>query len=249
MSASLHHPDHRARHAHDGEHHHAHDRAYHREPASLDWHPELAACEQCDLLLERAALGSGDRAHCTRCGALLGRAAPVSFEFTLAFALAGLVMLVIAHMNAIVGIEIQGRVQSASLWAAAMTLYDDGAWQMSVLVVLTTLVFPAMELLAICYLLLPLRDGHVPPGFAQVLRVMQSVRPWVMVEVFMLGVLVAVVKLAGIAAIVPGAGLWSFSALMLLLAAAAGSFDHHSLWHALPPPDAGPGWRRRAARG
>lgn len=156
-----------------------------------------------------------------------------SFDAPLALALAGLMMLIVAHMNPVFGIELQGKTQSASLWEAAVTLYEQDAWLLSVLVLLTTLIFPAMELLAMCYLLIPLREGFVVPGFAEVLRTIQAVKPWVMVEVFMLGVLVAVVKLAGLAEILPDAGLWSFTALMLLMAAATASIDHQSLWTAM----------------
>lgn len=192
--------------------------------------PNLLACPQCDLLQQGVALAPGSRAHCARCDAPLGKAPPTSYDLTLALAITGLVMLLIAHLNPVFGIEVQGHAQSSSLWHASVTLYEKDAWLLSILVVLTTLVFPALELLALCYLLVPLRLGHRPAGLPQVLRLMQAVKPWVMVEVFMLGVLIAVVKLAGLADILPGAGLWSFAAVMLLLAGAAASFDHQGIW-------------------
>ncbi|MGH7186685.1 MAG: paraquat-inducible protein A, partial [Pseudomonadota bacterium] len=61
-------------------------------------------------------------------------------------------------------------------------------------------------------------------------RLVQTVRPWGMVEVFMLGTLVSLAKLMHIAHVVPGVAIWSFGALMFLLAAAAASFDPHDLW-------------------
>jgi paraquat-inducible protein A len=98
------------------------------------------------------------------------------------------------------------------------------------LVILTTLVNPLIETASVCYVLLPLRAGRVAPGFAHVLRAMQVVRPWVMVEVFMLGVLVAFVKLSSLASVVPGVGLWAFGATMLLLTAMASAFDMEHVW-------------------
>ena len=192
---------------------------------------DLIACAQCDWLHACADLPAGYQAHCERCEALLGKAPPPSYDLTLALALTGLLMLLIAHLNPVFGIEVQGHSQSASLWQAAMTLYREDAWFLSLLVITTTLVFPTIELCAICYLLLPLRVDQTAPGFSQVLRTLQSVKPWVMVEVFMLGVLIAVVKLAGLADILTGAGLWSFAAVMLLMACTAASFDHNGLWH------------------
>jgi len=205
--------------------------------------PELLACVECDALHRRASSDSarllepgdaiapsGRHYECRRCGAPLGLARHAGFDLPLALALTGLVLLVIAHLNPILAIDIQGQVRSTTLWEAAWTLYDDGAWFMCGLVLVTTLVNPFIELAAVCYVLLPLRVGDQAPGFELVLRAMRSVRPWVMVEVFMLGVLVAFVKLSGLAAVVPGVGLWAFGAVMLLVAAMASAFDHEHVW-------------------
>ena len=79
-------------------------------------------------------------------------------------------------------------------------------------------------------LLLPLALGRQPLAGARVLRALWVVKPWGMVEVFMLGVLVALVKLAHLASVVPGVALWSFGALILVFAAAAASFDAEQAW-------------------
>ncbi|MFL6695842.1 MAG: paraquat-inducible protein A [Vitreoscilla sp.] len=202
---------------------------------------DLIACPECDALHRRSRVDgigeetddvvpSGRHYECRRCGATLGLARHATFDLPLSLALAGLVALVIAHTNNILAIEIQGQVRSATLWAAAWTLYDDGAWFMSGLVLFTTLLNPLIELGAVAYVLLPLRTGQQPPAFDLVLRAMQAVRPWVMVEVFMLGVLVAFVKLNGLASVVPGPGLWAFGAVMILAAAMASAFDHEHVW-------------------
>ena len=202
---------------------------------------DLIACEECDALHRRSSVDgigeqtddvvpSGRHYECRRCGATLGLARHATFDLPLSLALAGLVALVIAHTNNILAIEIQGQVRSATLWAAAWTLYEDGAWFMSGLVLFTTLLNPLIELGAVAYVLLPLRTGQQAPGFDLVLRAMQAVRPWVMVEVFMLGVLVAYVKLNGLASVVPGPGLWAFGAVMILAAAMASAFDREHVW-------------------
>ena len=67
--------------------------------------------------------------------------------------------------------------------------------------------------------------GRVPAHFGRVFRVLQTVRPWGMVEVFMLGVLVSLVKLAHLAGVVAGVALWSFAALMLVMAGITAVFD------------------------
>ncbi len=204
---------------------------------------DLIACEECDALHRRSAVDraghvdadteiapSGRHYECRRCGATLGLARHASFDLPLSLALGALVMLAIAHLNPILAIEIQGQARSTTLWGAAWTLYDEGAWFMCGLVLVTTLVNPLVEIGAVCYVLLPLRSGQSAPGGEIVLRAMQAVKPWVMVEVFMLGVLVAFVKLNGLASVIAGPGLWAFAAVMILATAMASVFDDEHVW-------------------
>ena len=202
---------------------------------------DLIACAECDALHRRSSVdGAGDASsdivpsgrhyECRRCGAPLGLARHATFDLPLALALGGLVTLAIAHLNPILVIDIQGQVRSTTLWEAAWTLYDEGAWFMCGLVLFTTLLNPLIELGAVCWVLVPLRTGQLAPGFDIVLRAMQAVGPWVMVEVFMLGVLVAFVKLNGLASVIPGTGLWAFGTVMLLATAMASAFDHEHVW-------------------
>ena len=92
------------------------------------------------------------------------------------------------------------------------------------------MLMPALKLFALTYLFLPLRLGRAAPHFALVFRMMRAVHPWGMVEVFLLGILVSVVKLENLASVVPGIALWSFGALMLLMAALSSVFDPRGLW-------------------
>jgi len=109
-------------------------------------------------------------------------------------------------------------------------------------VLCSTLLFPLTELLALLWLLIPLRLGRRPPGFALVLRTIVGLRPWGMIEVFMLGILVALVKLSGVARVIPDVALFAFGVLTILLAAVI-VFDLRGLWHmfdALPAADQAP---------
>jgi paraquat-inducible protein A len=101
------------------------------------------------------------------------------------------------------------------------------------LVLVTTIVMPGLDIAAMLYLLLPLRLGLRLPGVIPVFRLLHAVRPWGMVEVFVLGVLVTLVKLAHLAHTIPGVALASLSLLMFALAAAVSSFDDHEFWRRL----------------
>lgn len=190
----------------------------------------LIACHECDLLQREGQLPAGGKALCARCGALLHRSNPRSVERTLAFALAAVVLFAVANLFPIVSLELQGQRIDATLFGAVHALYVQEMGLVAALVFVTAIAMPALELAALCYLLLPVRLGRAAPRVGPVFRALQAVRPWCMVEVFMLGVLVSLVKLAHLASVVPGVALWSFGALMLLMAAVAASFDPRRLW-------------------
>jgi paraquat-inducible protein A len=103
----------------------------------------------------------------------------------------------------------------------------------SALVALTTILIPSLELATMSYLLLPLYLRRKPPGIGLIMRVLHMIKPWGMVEVFMMGVLVSLVKLKDDSIIIPGIALWSFGGLTVLLAAVATSFNPRDIWEHL----------------
>jgi paraquat-inducible protein A len=190
----------------------------------------LIACHECDLLQHEVPLPQGGVAHCPRCGAELYRSHPDSMERTLALTAGAILLFAIANVFPIVGIKVGGHEVQTTLFHAVQSLYIDGMRSLAGLVMLTTMIMPALQLFAMIYLVLPLRMGRAPLHFALVFRTMNAVQPWGMVEVLMLGVLVSLVKLAALAHVVPGIALWAFGALMMLMAAIAATFDPRALW-------------------
>ena len=169
----------------------------------------LVGCRQCDLLQRAIPLAAGTSALCSRCGATLYRARPASRDRALAFTVAALIAFGVAMAFPIVALDVKGNVFETTLVGAARALYDDGMAPLAALVVLTTTIFPALVLAAL--LLLPASAA---------LRLLRAAQPWCMVEVFMLGVLVALAKLSHMAAVTPGVGALAVGALIVLLAAA-----------------------------
>lgn len=190
----------------------------------------LIACHACDLVQREPAVAPGFAAKCRRCGALLFRCEHGSLDRTLALTIGAVILFVLANAFPLVELELKGQHNAVTLIGAVQALRAQGMAAVAALVLLTTVVFPAAELAAIAYMLLPLGMGRRPPGLAKVFRLVEAVRPWGMVEVFVLGVLVSLVKLAHIAVVVPGVALWSFGALIVLLAAEATSLDSRDLW-------------------
>lgn len=191
----------------------------------------LIACLECDLLHRQVPLPSKGEACCSRCGARLYRhASPDSNERALALALTACILFVVANIYPIVGLEVQGTHNSSTLFGAVKSLWEEGARLVAALVFVTTIFVPAAELIGLTWVLVALRRGARGWGGVPMLHFIESVKPWGMVEVFVLGVLVSLVKLAHVAAVEPGIALFSFGALMVLVAATAAAFDADAAW-------------------
>lgn len=190
----------------------------------------LIACHECDLLLRIPAQPDGGVARCQRCNAVLHRSIHNSIERSLALTLAGLILFIVANAFPFLAFKMQGQVTQTTLASGVMDLYEEGMWSLSLLVLLTTIVVPLLQLLVLVYVLLPLYLNRIPWKLGSIFRFFHSLQPWGMMEVFLIGILVAVVKLVGMAQIVPGLALWSFAVLILVLAAATANLDPRLVW-------------------
>lgn len=190
----------------------------------------LCACPICDALHRRPPLGRGEKAICVRCGTVVARRHRLAPDQVLALVVAAMMVFAIANAFPIVNLRVQGLYSATTLWGAVAALWSEGRQGMALLVFATTQAFPLLDLCCTLALLWAARNRERPRWFAPLLRLLQQVRPWGMVEVFMLGVVVSLVKLSGMAAMVPGVALWAFAALTVLMAAIL-SFHPHQLWH------------------
>jgi paraquat-inducible protein A len=188
------------------------------------------ACHDCDLLHRIPVVAEGMTASCCRCGAVLAKPKRNSVERSLALVVAGLVLLVLANSFPFLGFKIQGQIRETLLLTGILELYRQGMQMVAVLVLITTVLAPLAQLLALVYVLLPLKLNRPAPGMLHVFRRLRSIEPWSMMEVFMVGILVSVVKLAKMAQIIPGTAAFCFMALIFVLAAGLASLDAHEIW-------------------
>ena len=190
----------------------------------------LLACPECDALQREVPLPRHGAAECVRCGADLVRDKPHSLDRTLAFMLSAAVLFAIANTYPLMELDAQGIPRSATLLDTANELYVRGMPSVALLVLMTAIVVPAIELALFLYMLLPLRLGILPEGLPTAFRIAHAVRPWGMVDVFILGALVSLVKLTEIATVYPGVALFSLGGYIFLLTAGLASFEPHALW-------------------
>jgi paraquat-inducible protein A len=190
----------------------------------------IIACRECDCLQRVVTPPRHGAAQCVRCGAELFRNKPRSLDHTLAFLFAAAVFLVIANSFPLLALDAQGVRNSTTLFGASEALFTTGDRSLAVLVFMTTILFPAAETAAMLYMLVSLKLGRVPVALTPAFRLVEAVKPWGMISVFMLGTLVSLVKLHNIATVIPGLALYSLGGFILMLTASEAAFEPRELW-------------------
>ena len=196
----------------------------------------LTACHDCDLLFPLPHLQTGEQALCPRCGAVVLERKGHSLDYSLALALTSLILFVIANVNTLMKMNVGGRSEAENIISGVKELYVQGYWSIAILVFVVSILAPLLKILCLFYVLGPLRFNKRLPYAASVFRFFEVLHPWAMTEVYMLGILVALVKLADLATIDAGIALYTFAALIPFMAATDASLDDHEIWERLEPP-------------
>jgi paraquat-inducible protein A len=198
----------------------------------------LSLCEECDLLQRSPPLPPNGSSSCVRCGHRLHRHRPASLDRTLAFALTGLILFVVANSFPFLSFEMQGQRTETTLFTGVADLTEQGKGEVAAVVFFTAILAPGLQLLLLLIVLVPLKLWRgLPPGYPTLFRWFKTMVPWGMMDVFLIGILVSVVKLADMATIVPGTSLFAFVILIFVLAAAQASLDPDIVWERVPLPD------------
>ncbi|MBC8024311.1 MAG: paraquat-inducible protein A [Burkholderiales bacterium] len=190
----------------------------------------LIACGECDLLQREPRVEDGGRAECVRCGAELFRERDRSLDMTLAFVVSASIVFLLANAYPLINLDAKGIRTSATLFDTAWALQERGMSSIALLVFVTVIAAPATYLAAMLYLLIPMRLGIRPRYLHNAFRVARLVQPWGMVEVFLLGAMVSMVKLTQVAKVDADIGIFCVGAYVLLVAGAMSAFEPHELW-------------------
>lgn len=178
----------------------------------------VIACPVCDTLQQVPDLGARQIAHCVTCGSELRRYSRLDRARILSLVLTCLLLFIIANAFPIVVLEMGGQDQPLTLIGAVITLLNEGMIPVAMLVLLPTMLLPGMYLLILLGALLVISLRVVPDKWVnRMVRMMQQIYPWSMVEVFLLGILVATIKLAGTATVVLGPALWAWMGTTITL--------------------------------
>ena len=192
--------------------------------------PALIACQHCDLLQRLPDLAPGASARCQRCDKELWRRREDSLNRTLALTLGAVMLYIVANSVPMLGLTIVGRDASTTVIGGAVHLWDNDQEIVAILVLLTAVIAPALQIALMLAIVLGARREHPPRWVGTLLRHHPVSRIWSMIEVMMLGVLVALVKIADYATVIPGLALFLLGALVFVLAGMQAAFDSREVW-------------------
>lgn len=190
----------------------------------------LRACHCCGLVHRVPPLGPRDQARCSRCEtALRVRSHPRSRSRAAAFAAAGLILYPLAIGLPIMRIEQFGHTNTTNIWSGVIGLLGGGEIIVGLIVLLCSVVAPVFKLAAMLMLSLP------PPFLgrrhrARTYRFIEWIGRWGMVDVLLVAVLIALVKLGSWAEVAPGPGLVAFTGVVVLSLLSSAVFDPHAIW-------------------
>ncbi|MDE1169489.1 MAG: paraquat-inducible protein A [Pseudomonas sp.] len=174
-------------------------------------------CEHCDSVYDPVPLVKGQTARCVRCGAILGRGGQLSIQQLLALSITAALLFCFANAFPVISISLQGLSNQATLIESVKALAQGEISPMAAVAGLTIILAPMLQIALLCWLLLFANIGRAAPGFKVCMRTLEHLRPWSMLEVCLLGILVAIVKLAGMLDVHPGLGLWALAMLTVLI--------------------------------
>lgn len=195
---------------------------------------DLLACPVCDALHRGIAVPPGGRLRCRRCGTVLMTNRRGAMDRTLAAAAASVILMAGALFFPFLELDAAGLHRSASVLDAALAFSSGLMVPLALAVGLLIIVIPVVRALLLGYTILPLRLGRPPlPAARTAFRTASRLKPWSMAEIFIIGVVVALVKVAGMASITFGPAFWAMAALVLLVAYEASSLCERSIWQTL----------------
>jgi paraquat-inducible protein A len=190
----------------------------------------LIACEDCDLLQHVPTLPVGGKATCPHCGLILATRPPEPIDRPLALTVTAAIVFVVANVEPMMSLSAVGRTASTTIIGGAYEMWMQGEPITATIVAFCAVIAPALYIVFMLAVLLAARRGRIPHWAGETLRWALHMQPWAMFEVMLLGVLVALIKIAELASVDPGLGMYALGGLVVLFPAIAVTFDPREVW-------------------
>lgn len=210
------------------------------EAAFLTFGDEVVTCPDCDLLQRVPDTAWQVSVSCQRCGSHFFRRRMESLDEGLSLTLAVALLFGVALTQPFLSFSLQGQSQSCTLLSGVLGLGESGFWALAITVFFTIFLAPVFRILGLLYVLGSLRLGWHVPGRGPIFRRVEQLRPWAMLDVLMLALVVAGVKMSELADVTLETGAQAFIPLVVLWVAAADRLDASLVWEALLPQEMRP---------
>ncbi|BBO87900.1 paraquat-inducible protein A [Desulfosarcina ovata] len=194
----------------------------------------LVNCHSCGLLVRRA-FPDGQRLYCPRCHARLHTRKPNSLSRTWALVIAAMIFYVPANLLPVTVTRYLGSTQADTIMSGVIYFMQTGSWGIAVIIFVASIVVPIAKLVVLSGLMISVqrRSSWRPRERAQLYRLTEAIGRWSMLDVFVVTVLVALVRLGYLSTIEAGPGVVYFAAVVVLTMIAAMTFDPRLIWDAL----------------
>jgi paraquat-inducible protein A len=188
------------------------------------------ACHGCDLLVDVSDLADGATADCPRCGGFLTRYRSDAYERVFACAVAAIVCLLLANSFPFLSFAASGLESVMTLRSTPMSLWENGMPEVAVLVAAFIIFIPAAVLVLLVLIAIPLARRQYRWWLRPAAHLLFEMQGWSMVEVFIIGVIVSLVKIAAMATVILGISFWAYAAFSILFTYAVASLDRYQCW-------------------
>ncbi|MDD7805492.1 MAG: paraquat-inducible protein A [Endozoicomonas sp. (ex Botrylloides leachii)] len=187
-------------------------------------------CQRCDLVVTAVDLSGRDKASCPRCGHVISRSKPDALGTLLALIITGLVLYIPANFYPVLSMELLGFHNSSSLWSSVVSIWEQGFYPVAILVFLLAMFIPLLRLLSLLVLFLAVLFAKRGLLARAIMRTYCHLGEWGMVDIYLLGILISVVKLADMATVHMGVGLFCFACFTVIEITLSLNVNKAAIW-------------------
>ena len=192
------------------------------------------ACHECDLLISLPTINAGQRANCPRCNHLLCALHKGALERSLTFSITGLLFLLLANLLPFLAFQASGREHVMTLLQSSFALLNTGNFFLAAFILMFIIITPAILLICIIWTLVPLVLGNKPnPGSYWLGRLIFQTSPWSMAEIYLVGALISITKIASMATVIIGLSFWAYVGFAICFIISMSNLDRHHFWQSL----------------
>ncbi|HBK08808.1 MAG TPA: paraquat-inducible protein A [Acetobacteraceae bacterium] len=199
--------------------------------------PRLHECPDCGQMQILPALEPGARAVCLRCDAVLRHTRRDPLLLPLALNISALILFGLGATLTLMSVSAAGQQRAAGLVTGPAELESYGLWEVSAVVLATTVAAPLARVLCMLFVLLGLRLKRPPAELRMIFAWVEHLRPWSMIEIYLLGLFVAYTRLKGMAVVDLGPAIYALGGLMVIMVLADYTLDGQAVWEAMEPPN------------